>query len=305
VRALSAKESSALPAATVRRLEECAVAIHRAKKRAIECIFALGQGLKTARDLLSHHGDGTFGQWVEDEFSFSAQTARNYINVLDTFGQEEDDKRLLQSATAEALYFLSRPGTPKAAIRQVRKLIHDGQKLTLASARQMVAKCSKKRSVPQTDEQSEAAPDASDTTDPAAIAHNTDEVAQPDGKISGLYGEAESAAANEAADDGGNNIEPTEDPVRDRDTEYYSKLVNSFLQDVPSDLYETLVRDFEEAAVDDWKCLAGFLAAVRHNIAAWSLGETNEQRTKFGRILRGFAEIIELTNASVFSPDLD
>ncbi len=80
---------------------------------------------------LANHGDGTFGKWCVERCGMTTQTARNYIAVIEVFGAQKQlvCKSLLQSFTAEALYYLSRDTTPEEAIRDALKLAKKGERV--------------------------------------------------------------------------------------------------------------------------------------------------------------------------------
>lgn len=125
-----------LPKPVVRKLESCAVNIEKLRSKGVELIFAMGSELKTAHDELANHGDGCFGKWCKERCGITAQSARNYISVVDAFG-DQDCKSLLQSFTAESLYLLSRDTVPQDAIDKAIQLAEQGERITLAKAKEI------------------------------------------------------------------------------------------------------------------------------------------------------------------------
>ncbi len=91
---------------------------------------------------LANHGDGTFGKWCVERCQITRATALNYMRVTEVFGSQKqlNCKSLLQSFTAEALYYLSRDTTPEEATRDALKLAKKGERITLAVAKELAAK---------------------------------------------------------------------------------------------------------------------------------------------------------------------
>jgi hypothetical protein len=87
----SLTESSALPAATVRQLEEFAVAIAQAMRKTLEGISGIGRDLNTVHDLLAANGNGDFCVWAKDRCGFTPQTAQILRELADEFGQDNPE----------------------------------------------------------------------------------------------------------------------------------------------------------------------------------------------------------------------
>ena len=62
------------------------------------------------------------------------RTARNYMDVVEVFGQRkvDDCESLSQSFTAEALYYLSRDTVIEDAVKDAIELAKGGERITLA-----------------------------------------------------------------------------------------------------------------------------------------------------------------------------
>lgn len=73
-----------LDAGTRFTVETCRDEIRRREKRAAEDIIEIGRQLTAAREAIK--SDTQFGRWREAEFGWSAQTARNLMNVFRVFG---------------------------------------------------------------------------------------------------------------------------------------------------------------------------------------------------------------------------
>jgi hypothetical protein len=126
-----------LPKPAVRKLESCAVNIEKLRSKGVELIFAMGRELKIAHDELANHGDGGFGKWCKERCGINRSTAFRYIGVVETFSGEVCC-RLQQTATAEALYLLSRDTTPQDAIDKAIEVAEQGERITLAKAKEIV-----------------------------------------------------------------------------------------------------------------------------------------------------------------------
>lgn len=93
---------------------------------------------ETGRDLLSVKeklGHGHFLSWIEAEFAMTRQTANNYMNVADRFGEE--CKTILHLPPAAA-YALASPSTPEPIVRQVFAKYEAGEKVEPVTIKAMV-----------------------------------------------------------------------------------------------------------------------------------------------------------------------
>lgn len=179
---LMGDESTELSATTVKKkLKELEVAIHLVKHKIGGNILELGGFLQQAHDLHARPGVGDFCQWVEDLFGFTPQSARNYMQVFRVFG-ETDCKSLLQTTTAETLYFLARKSTPSAAIKEVLRLVKKGQNITLDGAKKIVDKHKPKKIPSETSAQSAEVGDTEDGTGEPDSADDTDAGFAQDGE---------------------------------------------------------------------------------------------------------------------------
>lgn len=138
------RKSGALAPATIpfdpnAVVEEYAVAIDKAKCQGIELIFEIGRNLKSAHDQLAHHGDGTFVRWVESRCGISKRTAFRYLAICEAF-DGQDCAKLAQTSTAEALEYLARDSSPEEAVEDAMKVVDNGERLTLAKAKELVGK---------------------------------------------------------------------------------------------------------------------------------------------------------------------
>lgn len=101
-------------------------------KRAASDIIEIGQKLIEVRARLGH---GFFDGWVKAEFDWTRQTAYRFIHVAERFG---DCSNLLQMAPS-ALYLLAAPSTPEAARIEAIDRAEQGETISHAAAREIVA----------------------------------------------------------------------------------------------------------------------------------------------------------------------
>lgn len=136
---LTADVLADVPAESAKKLEGYAKAIQKANAKGMALTMEIGRNLRLAHDELAQHRIGEFGKWVEGSCGFSRQSAHRYMRVFEVFG-EINCNSLLQNATAEALYFLSSESTPQDAIDDAIASAGLGDRVTLAAAKEFVAK---------------------------------------------------------------------------------------------------------------------------------------------------------------------
>jgi hypothetical protein len=120
----------------------CAAAINRAKAKTVEAIFEIGEQLQIAHDELAHHGDGHFGRWARQACGMSRSAAYDAMNVIAVFGAH---RSLVcppggQTFDVKALAYMSRATTPSPAVMDALQLAAQGERVTLARAKKLVAK---------------------------------------------------------------------------------------------------------------------------------------------------------------------
>lgn len=112
--------------------------IKRASVEHVEKIFELGEIISEAHELMAGAGrDGAFNPWVEKECGFSRRTAYNYLRVFQTFGKK---CATLHTLSPTALYTLSAPETPKAAVEEAKKVAAKGLPMDAEQAKEIIAK---------------------------------------------------------------------------------------------------------------------------------------------------------------------
>ena len=112
-------------------VQQKAVEIRDRMRSAAQAVIEIGERLIDVKERLGH---GKFGQWLDAEFQWSADTARNYMNVAERCGQNPKISEFAPSA----LYLLAAPSTPEDARTEAINLAEQGQKITHAVAKQIV-----------------------------------------------------------------------------------------------------------------------------------------------------------------------
>ena len=100
-------------------------------RNAAQSIVEIGERLLDIKQRLGH---GSFGAWLKAEFEWSQDTARNFMNVAERFGQNPKISEFAPSA----LYLLASPSTPDAARADALDRVDRGEKVTHTTAKQIV-----------------------------------------------------------------------------------------------------------------------------------------------------------------------
>src|SRR5262249_19849032 len=99
-------------------LAEHANAIRALGKQAIENVIEIGHRLTECRNHSQmKHGDWL--PWLEREFGWSDQTARNFMQVYELAGKTQNFWNL--SRPVSGIYWLAAPSTPESARDQIIK----------------------------------------------------------------------------------------------------------------------------------------------------------------------------------------
>jgi hypothetical protein len=122
----------ALDAETRRFVEERAERIHNLARMTAAGIVQIGQYLTEVKERLKH---GQFLEWIEREFAWKEQSARNFMMVYDrfkstNFGNMEID--------VSALYLIAAPKTPEPVRTAVICRAENGETITHAGTRALV-----------------------------------------------------------------------------------------------------------------------------------------------------------------------
>jgi len=138
-----AEDTDAIEVDVKKRLSVLSRKIRTAQKNAVMSILTIGAAVVEARELLSLHGNGSYGKWLQS-VGISRTNAHRCILAHHVFG---DCSRLEQSTSVEsqAIFLLSAKATPPAAAADALQLISDGKSLTAKTARTLLAKHSPTR----------------------------------------------------------------------------------------------------------------------------------------------------------------
>lgn len=136
------KESStkiASSKADFKDVEQLAKHIDSAKEAIRKNVIAIGKYLSRAHDKLAKHGSGVFGKWVEERCGIAIQSARNFMRVAEVFGIGERTK-FVQTFDQSAMYVLAAPSTPREAVDEAMGMAKEGEYVSHAIAKEIVAK---------------------------------------------------------------------------------------------------------------------------------------------------------------------
>jgi hypothetical protein len=93
-------------------------------RRIIEDIVEIGRDLIDAKRRIGH---GKFLMWIEASFGMSDDTARNFMNVANVYG---DKVRIVRNLPLGAIYALSAPSTPESVRAEVAERAAHGESIT-------------------------------------------------------------------------------------------------------------------------------------------------------------------------------
>jgi Protein of unknown function (DUF3102) len=116
-------------------LTEHATEIRRLGKRVVGDVIEIGRRLVECRD--NHLKHGEWLSWLEKEFGWTDQTARNFINVYE---QSKSKNFLNLDLPVSSLYLLSAPSTPEAVREEVTERVKSGEVVNLATVKATIAK---------------------------------------------------------------------------------------------------------------------------------------------------------------------
>lgn len=102
-------------------------------KQTAQGIIEIGQRLIEVKERLGH---GNFLPWLQGEFNWSLQSAKRFMNVAETFGQNQQIVDFYPSA----LYLLAAPSVPEEVRQEALTLSESGERITHAKAQEIIAK---------------------------------------------------------------------------------------------------------------------------------------------------------------------
>jgi hypothetical protein len=108
-------------------------AIRSLIQRTAADIIDIGTRLLAVKDRLRH---GRFGDWLAAEFSMTARTAQNFMNVARAFKKNEPSSDL--NISAKALSLLAAPSVPETVREEAVERAETGEHITPTKAREMI-----------------------------------------------------------------------------------------------------------------------------------------------------------------------
>ncbi len=114
------------------RLYKLAEEIRNESRETVRSICLIGRRLKEAQEILK--GEGTWVQWLRDEFEWSHQTAYNFINAANLAQRYPD--LLKGEYTLSALYLLA--GASDDEVQTVLTQVEEGGRLTKGKALRVI-----------------------------------------------------------------------------------------------------------------------------------------------------------------------
>jgi hypothetical protein len=123
-------KTTASQLANVAALATHATEIRALGKRAFDDIVEIGRRLIEAKKICGH---GNWLPWLEREFGWKEQSARNFMNVAEMAGKSPTVGDL--SIDCRGLYLLAAPSTPAVVIEAV---VERGERVTAAQVRELV-----------------------------------------------------------------------------------------------------------------------------------------------------------------------
>lgn len=136
---------SALEAEIIQQVQASAERIRQMVKRTLEVLILVGEELRAVKQALPHGG---FGPWLRAEFGWTERTARNFMIVAERFGPKSEmisDLRIDPTAA----YLLAAPSAPEEASAFAVQRAQNGERITVAAAKQILDSLRKQRRRPR------------------------------------------------------------------------------------------------------------------------------------------------------------
>ena len=116
-------------------LSQHATVIRALGKRAVADIIEIGSRLIEAKKICGH---GRWLPWLEAEFRWKEQTARNFISVAEAATKSPNFGDL--NVPVSGLFLLARPDTPAEVIAEVEGRSQRGERLGVVQVRELVTR---------------------------------------------------------------------------------------------------------------------------------------------------------------------
>jgi hypothetical protein len=114
-------------------LAEHAAVIRALGKRVVGDIVEIGRRLTVAKDIAGH---GNWLPWLDREFGWAEQTARNFMQVHTLSGKSPNFGDL--NLPVSGLYLLAAPSTPEEAQQEIIARAESGETLSVADVRRII-----------------------------------------------------------------------------------------------------------------------------------------------------------------------
>ena len=105
-------------------VQDAADTIHQLRGQAI---ILIGQQLAAVKARLPY---GLYGDWLAKEFAWSKRTARNYVQVFETFGSSAKFAEVSRNIDRSAQYLLASESTPQAVRDEALAKAAAGERVT-------------------------------------------------------------------------------------------------------------------------------------------------------------------------------
>jgi hypothetical protein len=118
-----------------------AEAIRVLGRRVVRDVIEIGQRLSEVHNRLAQRGHGRWTQWLHDEFGWSDNAARRYMDIAGAWGELVSDKISETNVFIDisALHLLSHEAVPPEIRAEAIDKAEAGERITLAEAKELIA----------------------------------------------------------------------------------------------------------------------------------------------------------------------
>jgi len=171
-------------------LKTLARKIRSAKKKAVEAILTIGESLTEANRLLADYAGGSFGKWLKQEAEISPSSARRYMAAFALLGSRPATEQ--RCFELQAVHVLADSATPRQAVDDCMTMASEGEKVTAAVVRQVIASYKPKAEKTADDR---PAPMIFDTPSGKVVVHPTHEFSSVEAVLMDALQQLKKAAA--------------------------------------------------------------------------------------------------------------